>query len=417
MLFSRNFAVADVVGHELTDGLIEATSGLSYRAESGAINESYADVFGELIFPNPNPLTWKVGVGVLPGGAAIRDLANPTVGTYAQYFVTTADHGGVHTNSGIGSKAAVLLCDGDGTSAHPGIGRQRLARLYWDVLTTRLHPWSSYVDVLSNTWQAARDAVAVGRTGIVFPGTSTAGSVFDANSPAQVLWAFRQVGLDLALSSGWFQVPGNATTDFTFFQGVMTPPDQVVSDVEVRLARRRSSDSRLLFEGIARVSTGGTVSDPAGTVTATIISSGVGTRSMETVVRVTTLNFELVEVSARPLLVQVAGAPAPAPTNPFPTGGVTHWFDNPFFLGRRYGDIVFQNVQLPAGNTVTDVVLELMDQNAAVVSRHRFGAILRLRGARRARRSFHVRSAERRSRCEFAHGMTSVGPCATAWCT
>jgi Zn-dependent metalloprotease len=372
-LFARNFAVPDVVGHELTHGLIRKTADLRYKAESGAINESYADVFGELIFPNADPRTWQHGVGALPGGAPVRDLAKPTIGTYAQYLVTTADNGGVHSNSGIGSKAAVLLCDGDGTSTHPGIGRQRLARLYWDVLTTRLHPWSSYIDVLTNTWQAARDAVALRRTGIVFPGTSTPGPSFDGTTPAEVLWAFRQVGLDLALNSGWFEVPGSATTDFTFFQGVMTPPDRTVSDVEARLVRRRSSDSSLLFQGIARVSTGGTVSDPTGAVTATIISSGVGTRNMETVVRVTTPNFELVEVSANVFTVQVAGPPAPPPTNPFPTNGVTHWFDNPFFLGRRYGDIVYQNTQLPAGNTVTDVVLELMDRSGAVVSRHRFG--------------------------------------------
>lgn len=370
-LFSRNFAVPDIVGHELTHGLIRATSGLRYRAESGAINESYADVFGELIFPNANPATWQHGVGALPGGQPVRDLANPVVGSYAQYFVTTADNGGVHTNSGIGSKAAVLLCDGDGTAAHPGIGRQRLARLYWDVLTTRLHPWSSYIDVLSNTWQAARDAVGFGKTGIMFPGSSTPGPVFDATTPTEVLWAFRQVALDLALSSGWFAVPGNATTDFTFFQGAMAPPDWTVSDVEARIVRRRSSDSSLLFQGIARVSTGGTVSDPTGTVTATIISHGVGTRNMETVVRVTTTNFEPIEVSAN--IFTVASLPVPPPTNPFPTNGVAHWFDNPFFLGRRYGDIIYQNTGLPAGNTVTDVVLELMDRNGAVVSRHRFG--------------------------------------------
>ena len=111
----------------------------------------------------------------------------------------------------------------------------------------------------------------------------------------------------MSLNSGWFEVPGSASTDFTFFQGVMTPPDRLVADVEARIVRRRSNDSDVLFQGIARVSTGGTVSDPAGTLTATIISSGVGTRNMDTVVRVMTPNFELVEVSANVFTVQVAG--------------------------------------------------------------------------------------------------------------
>jgi hypothetical protein len=207
----------------------------------------------------------------------------------------------------------------------------------------------------------------------MFPGTSTPGPSFDATTPAEVLWAFGQVGLDMSLNSGWFEVPGSASTDFTFFQGVMTPPDQLVDDVEARIVRRRSKDSDVLFQGIARVSTGGTVSDPAGTLTATIISSGVGTRNMDTVVRVVTPNFELVEVSANVFTVQVAGPPAAAPTNPFPTSGVSHWFDNPLFLGRRYGDIIYQNMQLPAGNTVKDVVLELIDKNGGFLARHRFG--------------------------------------------
>jgi hypothetical protein len=370
-LFSRNFAVPDVVGHELTHGLVQATAGLRYRAESGAINESYSDVFAELIFPESNPRVWRIGVGLGPNGGPIRDLANPTVANYAQYLMTSSDNGGVHTNSGIGNKAAVLICDGDGTAGHPGIGRQRLARLYWDVLTTRLHPWASYIDVLSNTWQAARDAVALRRTGIVFPGTSQQAPAFDANTSTEVLWAFRQVGLDLALSSGWFEVPGGGTSDHTFNSGVMAPPEERVSDAEVRLVRRRGNLS-LLFQGVARVSTGGTVSDGAGT-TATIISHGVGTRNKEMTARVTTPNFEPLEVSGNVFTVQVAGPDVPPPTNPYLTGGVVHWFDNPFFAGRRYGDIIYQNTQLPAGNVVSDVVLELLNRQGGVVSRHRFG--------------------------------------------
>ncbi len=39
----------DVVAHELTHGVTEYESGLFYYYQSGAINESLSDVFGELV--------------------------------------------------------------------------------------------------------------------------------------------------------------------------------------------------------------------------------------------------------------------------------------------------------------------------------------------------------------------------------
>ncbi len=49
MTFGDGFASADdVVGHELTHGVTQFTSGLLYYYQSGAINESMSDVMGEL---------------------------------------------------------------------------------------------------------------------------------------------------------------------------------------------------------------------------------------------------------------------------------------------------------------------------------------------------------------------------------
>src|SRR4030042_6213047 len=50
MVFGEGFAAADdVVGHELTHGVTERESGLFYYMQSGAINESFSDVWGEFI--------------------------------------------------------------------------------------------------------------------------------------------------------------------------------------------------------------------------------------------------------------------------------------------------------------------------------------------------------------------------------
>jgi Zn-dependent metalloprotease len=48
MRFGQGFASADdVVGHELTHGVTQYESDLIYWSESGAINESLSDIFGE----------------------------------------------------------------------------------------------------------------------------------------------------------------------------------------------------------------------------------------------------------------------------------------------------------------------------------------------------------------------------------
>ena len=50
MVFGAGYAGADdVVGHELTHGYVERTSGLFYLHQSGAINESVADTIGEIV--------------------------------------------------------------------------------------------------------------------------------------------------------------------------------------------------------------------------------------------------------------------------------------------------------------------------------------------------------------------------------
>ena len=50
MAYGDGFASADdVVGHELTHGVTEFSSHLFYYFQSGAINESLSDVFGEFV--------------------------------------------------------------------------------------------------------------------------------------------------------------------------------------------------------------------------------------------------------------------------------------------------------------------------------------------------------------------------------
>ena len=49
-MYGDNYASADdVVGHELTHAVTERSANLLYYMQSGALNESFSDIFGETI--------------------------------------------------------------------------------------------------------------------------------------------------------------------------------------------------------------------------------------------------------------------------------------------------------------------------------------------------------------------------------
>ena len=217
--------------------------------------------------------------------------------TYQNYFVAqpTNDNGGVHTNSEILNRAAVLMCDGDPPVRPGGIGRSRLARLAWETLVFRLHPWASFSDVLHLTWAVSReltDAGALGAPGV--PGVDGIAPAFDAAWTDAVVWAFQQVGLVLDVQSGWHDVTVNTPFQIvpgtnslrraieTLYLGQTLTNGRTLVDMEVRLFRRR------ILNGTMRMSTGGTFNAADGSFSARIISANnIGTANLETQVLIT----------------------------------------------------------------------------------------------------------------------------------
>jgi bacillolysin len=160
MTYGNGFADADdVVAHELTHGVTQYESNLLYWYESGAINESMSDVFGQFVDLGDNdaqdttPATrWLIGED-LPFANMTRDMANPhasTVGAQPaktsdpQWNSVWSDAGGVHTNSGVGNKAAQLITDGGTLGV--GIGLDKAAAIYYRAEQT-LTSGSDYRDL------------------------------------------------------------------------------------------------------------------------------------------------------------------------------------------------------------------------------------------------------------------------------
>jgi Zn-dependent metalloprotease len=110
----RSFAAAlDMVGHEFFHGVIQFTARLDLKGQTGALNESYSDIFGLIIAngPNSNWNTWRWEIGA-DTGEPLRDVRQPSRFDHPEHMSQfrnlplTVDFGGIHTNCGIHNKAA-----------------------------------------------------------------------------------------------------------------------------------------------------------------------------------------------------------------------------------------------------------------------------------------------------------------------
>jgi bacillolysin len=151
----------DVGGHELTHGVIQNSANLNYQGESGAINESFADIFGCSI----DPKNWQIGEDVVllsefPSGA-LRDLSNPHNGgadinsrswqpnNVSEMYMGTSDNGGVHINSGITNYAYYLFAT--------ATQRSTAEQIFYRALTTYLTRSSQFIDLRIACITAATD--------------------------------------------------------------------------------------------------------------------------------------------------------------------------------------------------------------------------------------------------------------------
>ncbi|MDX2247653.1 MAG: M4 family metallopeptidase [Bacteroidia bacterium] len=163
-------ASLDVVGHEVTHGIIRNSAGnLVYIDEGGALNEGHADIFGKAVehFVDSSNFSWLLGQ---KSGNPIRSLANPNAygdpDTYKGGFWATgdADNGGAHTNANVLTHWFYLLSEGGngvndlGKPYHVnGIGIENAAKIVYRNLTNYLTPTSQFEDARQGLIWAAED--------------------------------------------------------------------------------------------------------------------------------------------------------------------------------------------------------------------------------------------------------------------
>ncbi|MFK0729669.1 MAG: M4 family metallopeptidase [Gloeotrichia echinulata GP01] len=158
----RSYATAkDIVAHDFSHALISWTADLEYQGQSGALNESYADIFAIMFanFPKSdiNKWRWKLGEGFGKKGGAIRDISCPSNYGQAEHMNDYRylldgespnednDWGWVHHNSGIHNKVAYYLITSKNPQGHFMFDSKTIAVLFYQTLI-RLRKNSDFTD-------------------------------------------------------------------------------------------------------------------------------------------------------------------------------------------------------------------------------------------------------------------------------
>jgi Zn-dependent metalloprotease len=198
--YCNGTATDDVICHEWGHAYTEYTSGLIYYYQSGALNESFSDVWGETIdllnaYEDAgenlavrtngacnSSLRWQVGEDATAFGGAIRDMWFPTCDgdpgkvTDGNYWCTTGDSGGVHINSGVPNHAYALLVDGGTYNGQTitGLGFVKAAHIFWRAQSQYLTPTSDFSVFADALEASANDLLGVNLEDITTSSITTA---------------------------------------------------------------------------------------------------------------------------------------------------------------------------------------------------------------------------------------------------
>ncbi|UTW63537.1 M4 family metallopeptidase [bacterium SCSIO 12741] len=161
----------DVVGHEFTHGVTHASAGLVYSGESGALNESFSDIFGTMVefYGQGGTGDYTMGEDFWIADGKLRDLGDPNSKSDPDTYLgnhwlhnATGNGVGVHNNSGVQSHWFYLLAEGgSGVNDHgfsysvSGISRDKAAAIAYRNLDVYLTSTSNYSDAKNGAiWSA-----------------------------------------------------------------------------------------------------------------------------------------------------------------------------------------------------------------------------------------------------------------------
>jgi bacillolysin len=140
----------DVVAHEITHGVIQYTVNLEYQFQSGALNESFADIFASMVDRDD----YLIGEDI--SSSPLRNMEHPeSCGqpSHMRNFVQCSindDNGGVHYNSGIPNNACFRIAN--------EIGKEKTEQIFYRILSAGyINSQSEFIDLRLAALQATKD--------------------------------------------------------------------------------------------------------------------------------------------------------------------------------------------------------------------------------------------------------------------
>ena len=225
----------NTMSHEFTHLICKYRSlgDLEYSGESGALNESMADMMALSIehYVKPESFNWRFCEDPLLEGGCLRDFQNPQNGLTPQpntygvgpYWanpnnINDGDHGGVHSNSGVSNHWYYLLCDGglginDKNNSYnvSGIGIEKAQRIVFRALINYFPSQTTFTEARNLTIQSAKD---------LYPGDeNVVKAVTDAwyavGVGSKYITTKEQITIKVQIPSDW----GNTISAWTWHDG------------------------------------------------------------------------------------------------------------------------------------------------------------------------------------------------------
>lgn len=162
----------DVCGHEIAHAVTSNSASLVYSYESGALNESFSDIFGNTVeaFGRPTQWDWKIGEDITTTGTGLRSMSNPNLKNNPKFYKGVmwysgaGDNGGVHYNSGVQNYWYYLIADGVTGTNEKGwsfkidsLGLDKAGAIAYRNLTVYLTKSSQYADARTFSIMSAAD--------------------------------------------------------------------------------------------------------------------------------------------------------------------------------------------------------------------------------------------------------------------
>ena len=209
----------DVVAHEWGHAYTQFTHNLVYSFQSGALNESYSDIWGETVDllngadgdggsnntkPDPDGQRWLIGEDTA-GLGPLRDMwdptkhANPDKVSSPIYQCGASDGGGVHTNSGVPNHAYAMIVDGKEYNGQTvtGIGFTKAAHIYFRAMSVYQHKSTNFPEHAQSLLAACNDLATAGTNlngiSMTVPVGVPTGEAITVNDCAQVQKAIAAV--------------------------------------------------------------------------------------------------------------------------------------------------------------------------------------------------------------------------------